>query len=215
MGIHKSVSSLIICMIGLSVCSLSLSGAPPSTKKTSKPIGKPWFPLNRAPSIGDKGTLQSPKILQIIDANNALVEIEWYEPGLKSSGAGSAVEANTPGRDLKTKKETIWLVTPTAGLVDGRDFESDQIFEATGTKQYVSNVGKRTVLLIEVPNEKKDKEAGYRTWMSLDNRNAFVGKLRGIKGGKKDATAEFEKKDGTIIEIPIGTLSKPDQKLIK
>ena len=182
-------------------------GAPPTGKKTSKPVSKPSLPRNRAPTVGDKGTLhaQRAKVIQVIDANNALVEVEYVPAFIK---VGNSIEADE-------RSELVWLVRPTAGLIDGRMFNTDELFEVTGTKRYDSNAGQRTIPLIEVPDEQKDEKEGYRTWVSADGTSAIVAKFRETTGTKKDTKATLEKKDGNTVGLPTNNLSKADLKYVQ
>ncbi len=193
----------------LGLMSAEAFSAPPA-KKPAKAPAKPSFPRNRAPEVGDKGMLfaQRAKVIQIIDEKNALVEVEWYVDGFK--GVGGVIENTT-----KEKNELVWLVRPTAGMVDGRLFETEELFEVTGTKRYDSKGGQRTIPLVEFPDDKKNELDGYRTWLSPDGKTAIVAKFREVTGPKKESKVTLEKKDGTTVSHPVSGLSKADQKFVQ
>ena len=205
-----TISLIVLCMTAFNGAFDQSFGAPPVKKPTKAP-SKPSFPRNRAPAVGDKGMLygQRAKVIQIIDDGNALVEVEWYVDGFKGAG-GTTIE-----RTLKEVNEIVWLVRPTAGLIDGRVLETDDLFEVTGTKRYESKAGQRTIPLVEVPDEAKDDKDGYRTWVSPDGKTAVVAKYREVTGTKKESKVTLEKKDGTTVGLPTANLSKADQKYIQ
>jgi hypothetical protein len=130
---------------------------PPAKKPTPKAAAKkpaaeappklPELPNDRLLAVGDKGILGglAPKIVQVIDENNALAEVSLYSRVLTSGPRGP---------EHKESRVMVWMKLPTAGLVDGfllgaqtKEY-STRIFEVTGTKTYKTALGTKTVMVL-------------------------------------------------------------------
>jgi len=207
----------------------------PKKKPKTKEKEVPRLPENRALKVGDVGTLDSCSesvptrawILQVIDENNALIEIRNFR----------GVDFD---RNVLQVKETVWLTAPTDGMVDDRGYKSDQIFEVVGTKRYQTARGtSKTVMVIKPVDpaeltrraeaeqaakqaaekakqeaiqaaKKKVEEAKRRTWTSGKYKvdAVFITVISGkVRLKRVD--------NGKMIMVPLERLSKEDQEFIR
>jgi hypothetical protein len=85
--------------------------------------------------VGDVGKLDTGmKIFQIIDDNNALVEIYPHD---------TMAYLKYP--------EIVWLKMPTKGDVDGKEYSTSNLkLEVIGTKKYEATLGSRTVFVLKI-----------------------------------------------------------------
>ncbi len=112
----------------------------------------PSLPRNRPPSIGDKGILvnQRASIIQIIDESNAVASVEWYTERKELIGdprRGIVVDR------IDDHHGMVWLHMPTKGLVNGRMFTSNQIFQVTKTTRYQNARGAWTIMYLQLAEE--------------------------------------------------------------
>ena len=208
----------------ISLVSLECSyGAPPTTKTGSKPVAaikpvKPFLPGNRLPAIGDLGQLFSrrAKVVQVIDPNNAIVELEWFleEFAFQSFNNGTSSGQSSQRRST-LKHEHVWLVFATEKMVAGQLFETDRIFEIKGTREFDVNGVKRLLLLLELADEEKIRAEGFRTWLSADGLLAMVAKLKETTGSKREKVVTFIRRDESTITVPFYLLSRADQDFIQ
>lgn len=93
----------------------------------------------------------SPRIEQILDKQNMLVEITIGERAYRSSTIPreSRFLTQIPMR-YEPIKELVWIKgIDTFGLVDGKSVEIKQLMKITGTKTYETVMGSKTVFLFE------------------------------------------------------------------
>src|SRR5262245_15327303 len=101
----------------LSVTPLFAGDGPTRTPSDSQPtkIIVPELPRDRAPRLGDKGTLVAHRaiVLHVLDKDNALVQIDWYE-----------TVAPPPAIPI-VHMESAWMVFPTEQMKERRAFKTD------------------------------------------------------------------------------------------
>lgn len=213
---HLTIVSLTCVAAGVSF------GAPP-TKSGAKSVAavknvKPFLPGNRLPAIGDLGQLFSrrAKVVQIIDPQNALVELEWWleEVKFQSFNNGTSSGQSTQRR-ASLQHEQVWLVLATEKMVAGQLFETDRIFEVKGTREIDQNGVKKVVLVIELVDEERNRADGFRTWLSADGLLAMVAKLRETTGTKRERMVTLVRRDESTITVPFALLSRVDQDFIQ
>lgn len=92
--------------------------------------------------IGETGTMADQvtfyfySVLQVIDADNALIR---YERDV----------ATLADRTSKKSGDVFWLVGKTEGMADGKRIPLQGMHRVTGTKQYNAQAGPRTVFVVE------------------------------------------------------------------
>jgi hypothetical protein len=150
----------ILVVIQFGTGGLVCADAPPATQGSTAPIARttgharqlPSLPRNRPPRIGDKGTLVNGRatIVQIIDQSNAVANVEWYTERKELIGdprRGIVVDR------IDDHHGMVWLHMPTQGLVNGRTFTSNQIFEVTKTTSYQTARGAWTVMYLQMAEQ--------------------------------------------------------------
>jgi hypothetical protein len=166
--------------------------------------------------VGFKGELgwQAFKILQVIDKNNAIGEI--------------IVDSNN--------KQIVWFKIDTTDMTDDHRYTTgNQWFEATGTKQYESALGSKTVIVMKPTTNLNEEKKKAKEKLKAENevqaqkilqekdrlRKAEANRTWTNKIDKWTIKAEFvgsiaekvklKKEDGSIMTVPIENLSKEDQ----
>jgi hypothetical protein len=107
------------------------------------------LPSSRAPAVGDRGLLVNRRatVVQIIDASNALANVEWSTTRHEVMGdprRGIVVDHTEPHAGM------VWLRMSTAGLTNGQAFTSNQTFAATGTTTYQTTRGAWTLVMLQM-----------------------------------------------------------------
>jgi hypothetical protein len=77
-------------------------------------------------------------VIRIIDAANAVASVEWYTQRKEVVGhprMGIIVDRTDEHHGM------VWLRMPTAGMVQGRLFNTNQVFVVTGTTTYRTDRG--------------------------------------------------------------------------
>ena len=179
-----------------------------------------WKPL----AVGDVGKLGRLRVVQIVDGENAIVEIKY----------------NTVG-DPDLRSETVWMNIPTEGMADDRTYSTgSRYFEVTGTKRYATALGaSKTVMVLkpttdpaeEKANADKEKRAAKRR---AEEAKAQAGKEKRHREADRTWTyaasgetmraafltriadkVKLRKEDGTGVVVAIEDLSEEDQEWIR
>lgn len=76
------------------------------------------------------------KVFQVIDDSNVLL-VPRITRGRREAGTAAT----------QSDGDFMWVETNTEGMIDGKDFESNKLFEVDGTKQYTNNTGSTTTVV--------------------------------------------------------------------
>lgn len=101
--------------------------------------------VNKLGQIGVLRATDQVVVSQVVDDNTMLITIIKDKRGFSIAPNRTTTVI---GNKIKT---TAWVKgIKTAGMVDGQRFQSQQLFQVTGTKQYETTVGRtRTVFVVE------------------------------------------------------------------
>lgn len=102
--------------------------------------------------IGQVGHIEGVTILQIQDAQNALVEFQIVPPvfGSASRDLGNGQVIGWPVKTHPGRKKVVWLTEfDTSGLADGQYVGLLGPVKITGTRSYETITGKRTVFVLQ------------------------------------------------------------------
>ena len=196
-------------------------GAPPTVKPGSKTAAvktvKPFLPGNRLPAIGDLGQLFSrrARVIQIIDANNAIIELEWFLETVKFQSFNNGTSSGQSTQRTSTlKHEPVWIIIATEKMVVGQLFETDQLFEIRGTREVDQNGVKKVMLVLELVDVERIRTEGYRMWQSADGLLAMVARLHEVVGSKRERMVTLIRRDESTITVPFALLCRVDQDFI-
>jgi hypothetical protein len=120
-------------------------------------------------------------------------------------------------------KEALFTGVDTSNLVDGKYFETNDLFFVEGPYQYTTVLGaSRTVFEVRklTPNEvaafeaaakKRLGEKPLRTWKDKSGKFSVEAALTDFDGKE----VELRNEDGTTTKLPIAKLSKQDQAIVQ
>lgn len=155
------------------------------------------------------------KVQQVVDERNMLVRVARRDHTyLNAREAGSYL---------------IWIVGKYSGVVDGQAVTFNEVFRVTGTKQYATAIGgSKTVFMLERfdiapiverlqaeatangPARKQEAQPEFREWSDATGQFKLTARLISVADGK----AKLEKKDGSVVNVPVDKLNESDQKFL-
>lgn len=196
------------------------------------------------PSVGKVGQIYACrfKVVQVIDAENVLGEITLDERrkivAITRSGPDAPRHADTVGGPTQS---VVWFTMPTKGMVDDSNFNTEEIFTVTGTKQYeTASGGTKTIFVLKMRTQEEIHAEQQATAQELQKKKNLAAKKREtekeqrIKDNTRTWTAassgktlratfigsigdkvKLQKEDGTAITVALNQLSDEDQAWIK
>jgi hypothetical protein len=190
-GVGTPVQQDTLRANGTTKHSAKLSGGDDVSDRTRQYLG--WKPLE----VGDVGRVEYCTVIQIVDDNNAIVEIGYY-PYVSFASL---------------EKDTVWLKNSTRNMVDGRAYTDSGYYKITGTKRYETVVGGTKTMFVLEPTVKpisKVEEEGKEAVVPQADRthtipkkaesnsdiDRLVGKWKVSVGSYRATWAFFE--DGTV-----------------